>query len=509
MSSPAATVTITATGLTAAEQRKDAARFMRQATFGATRDSIDQLVTQGYGAWLTAQYAKPIVSHLATVQADPNLLPNPWAVTMPSLWKQYFEGDDQLRQRVGYALSQIFVVSLNNNAVLDAPCGAAGYLDLLNRNAFGNAKTLLRDVTLSPIMGEYLSMKESAKSDPVLQTQPDENYAREVMQLFSIGTVMLNTDGSVQLDINGLPIPTYDEDTVKGFAQALSGWTYAGQVQTNPWRWLYPDLWDPDDAIRTAKACPAWTNAMEPWLAAYRSADDTRTIAGPAHDAGSKQLLVYAGAPYSTLPPNQSPMTDLDNVIDNIFNHPNVGPFLAKRLIQRLVTSNPSPQYIQRVALKFNNNGSGVRGDMKAVISAILLDSEARNLTVASQPSFGKLTEPVVRFVQLHRAFNAKRPNGYYDLWDFGAPSALNQSPLHAPSVFNFYHPDFTPAGPLQAPILWVRSSRSPTRHRSRDFPISASGESSAASITTTRIPDGEYCRTTAITSDWPARHRR
>jgi hypothetical protein len=165
-------------------------------------------------------------------------------------------------------------------------------------------------------------------------------------------------------------------------------------------------------------------------------------------------LLVYAGAPYSTLPPNQSPMTDLDNVIENIFNHPNVGPFLAKRLIQRLVTSNPSPQYIQRVALKFNNNGSGVRGDMKAVISAILLDSEARNLTVAGQPTYGKLTEPVVRFVQLHRAFNATRANGYYDLWDFGAPSALNQSPLHAPSVFNFYHPDFTPAGPLQATNL-------------------------------------------------------
>ena len=445
-----ATVNVTATGLSAAEQRRDAARFMRQATFGATREAIDQLVSQGYSAWLNAQFAKPIVSHVTTVLADPNLLPNSWAVTMPSLWKQYFEGDDQLRQRVGYALSQIYVVSMNNDAVGNAPCGPAGYLDILNRNAFGNAKTLLREVTLNPVMGEYLSMKESAKSDVVLQTQPDENYAREVMQLFSIGTVMLNIDGSVQLGGDGLPIPTYNEDTVKGFAKALSGWTYAGQDQTKSWRWLYPDIWDPDDAIRTAKACPAWTNPMEPWLATYRSADDTRNIVGPAHDTGTKQLLVYAGAPYPTLPANQTPATDLDNVIENIFNHPNVGPFLSKQLIKRLVTSNPSPQYVQRVAQKFNNNGSGVRGDMKAVVSAILLDTEARSLTVADQPTYGKLTEPVVRFVQLHRAFNAKRPNGYYDFWDFGASSALNQSPLHAPSVFNFYHPDFAPAGPLQ-----------------------------------------------------------
>lgn len=453
-SSAASTVDITATGTNPADLRRDAARFMRQATFGASREAIDQLVSQGYPAWLSAQFAKPLVSHVATVTADPNLLPNPWAVTMPSLWKQFFEGDDQLRQRVGFALSQIFVVSMNNNTVGDAPCGTAGYLDLLNRNAFGNVKTLLRDVTLNPIMGEYLSMKESAKSDPVLQTQPDENYAREVMQLFSIGTVMLNIDGSVPLGGDGLPIPTYDENTVKGMAKALSGWTYAGQDQTNPWRWLYPDLWDPDPAIRTAKSCPAWTNPMQPWLTSFRSADDTRTLAGPAHDTGTKQLLVYPGAPFQTLPAGQAATTDFDDVIENIFNHPNVGPFLAKQLIKRLVTSNPSPQYVQRVAQAFNNNGGGVRGDLKAVISAILLDTEARSLTIAAQPSFGKLTEPVVRFVQLHRAFNASHPVDYYALWDFSAPSALNQSPLHAPSVFNFYHPDFTPAGPLQTTNL-------------------------------------------------------
>jgi uncharacterized protein (DUF1800 family) len=430
-------------------ERKDAARFLRQATFGATREAIDALVAQGYDAWLTEQFATPAVSHLATVKADPRLPEMAGAVTMPSLWKQYFEGTDQLRQRVSNALSQIFVVSFNNDAVGGSGCGGAAYLDVLNRGAFGNARTLLRDVTLSPAMGEYLSMKGSAKADPVLQTQPDENYAREVMQLLSVGLVMLNIDGTAQQDGNGKPLPTYNEDTVKGFAKALSGWTYAGQDQTKPWRWLYPDLYDPDPVIRTAKACPAWSEPMQPWIDAYRAADDKRNIPGTAHDAEAKQLLVYPGAPHSTLPAAQSAQTDLENVIDNLFNHPNVGPFLGKQLIQRLVTSNPSPQYVERVARKFNDNGSGVRGDMKAVVRAILLDDDARSPAVASQPSFGKLTEPVMRFVQFHRAFNARRVSGYYDLWDFSAPTALNQSPLHAPSVFNFYHPDFAPAGPL------------------------------------------------------------
>jgi len=201
--------------------------------------------------------------------------------------------------------------------------------------------------------------------------------------------------------------------------------------------------------IRTQKACPAWSEPMQPWTAAYRSADDTRNIPGPAHDTDAKQLLVYPGASYSTLPAGQSAQTDLENVVDNLFHHPNVGPFLAKQLIQRVVTSNPRPAYVERVARKFNDNGSGVRGDMKAVVRAILLDGDARSLAVASQPSFGKLTEPVVRFVQFHRAFNARRISGYYNLWNVSAPTALNQHPLRAPSVFNFYHPNFTPAGPL------------------------------------------------------------
>jgi len=437
--------------------RKDAARFLRQATFGAPREAIDALVAQGYEAWLNEQFAKPMVSHVTTALADPDLYrpdgSKTGVVGMASVWKQFFEGDDQLRQRVGYALSQIFVVSLANSGVDAAHCGLGAYVDILNRGAFGNFRTLLKDVTLSPVMGEYLSMKGSAKADPVSQTQPDENYAREVMQLFTVGLVMLNDDGTAQLGPDGKAQPTFNEDTVKGFAKALSGWTHAGQDQSRADRWIWADLYDPDPKVTVQKACPAWTRPMEPWMTQYfgNTQQPFRVIPGPAHDMGAKQLMVYPAARYSTLPAGQSPQTDLDNVIDNLFYHPNVGPFITKQLIQRLVTSNPSPAYVQRVARKFNDNGSGVRGDMKAVVRAILLDDEARSLIVASQPTFGKLSEPAIRFVAFHRAFNGRRASGYYDLFDLSSPDYLGQNPLRAPSVFNFYHPDFAPAGPLTA----------------------------------------------------------
>lgn len=432
------------------DTRKDAARFLRQATFGATRDDIEALVREGYEAWLARQFALPPVSHLDTVKADPYLIDSNVYVTNQTIWKQFFTGDDQLRQRVGYALSQIYVVSLANGFVANSPCGAASYLDTLNRHAFGNWRDLLRDVTLHPVMGEYLSMKESAKADPVLKTQPDENYGREVMQLLSIGLVQLAADGTPLLDGGGKRIPTFTEDTVKGFAKALSGWTFGGQDQTLSWRWIYPDIWDEDPEIALVKGCAAWTRPMEPWLTKYVSADVTREIAGPAHDRTAKQLLSYPGAPFATLPAGQSPTTDLDNLLENVFRHPNVGPFIGKQLIQRMVTSNPSPPYVARVAQAFADNGSGVRGDLKAVVRAILLDPEARSLIVRDSPAFGKLSEPVVRFVQLHRAFKASKANGYYDLrGGLNSPTQLNQSPLFAPSVFNFYHPDFAPTGPL------------------------------------------------------------
>jgi len=436
----------------------DAARLLAQTTFGATQAEINRVTGMTPDAYLTEQFAIPQTLHLTTVRNDPNYPTTPYAVTSPSIWKQYFEANDQLRQRVVFALSQIMVISMNNNTIGDQACGPASYLDILGRNAFGNFRTLLKDITLSPAMGEYLDMKGSSKADPVLNSIPSENYARELMQLFSIGTVMLNLDGSVQFDANGKAVDTYSEADAQEVARALTGWHFAGQDQTKTWRWLYPDVPYPSDAASAAKACTAWSLPMEPWLASYRSADDKRNITGGAHDSGAKTLLTYPGSENfkKNVPANQSPMQDIEDVVDNIFNHPNVGPFIGELLIQRLVTSNPSGAYVSRVASAFNNNGSGVRGDMQAVLRAILLDPEAR-ASRANQPnSFGKLREPILRFTHLHRAFGAVMSGGNYSaIYDLGSSDNLGQSPLRAPSVFNFYAPDFAPTGPISQAGLY------------------------------------------------------
>jgi uncharacterized protein (DUF1800 family) len=435
----------------------DAARLLQQATFGATRDEIVRVASIGPEAYLNEQFGAQQTSHLTTVRTNPNYPPRPWSVLTPSIWKQYFEAPDQLRQRVVYALSQILVVSQQNNTLLDQGCSIAGYLDMLGANAFGNFKDILKQMTLSPAMGQYLDMKQSAKADPALNSVPNENYARELLQLFSIGTVMLNNDGSTQF-VGGKTVDTYTEATVQEFSRALTGWTFANQDQTKSWRWLYPDVPYPSDPTSAEAACVAWSTPMQPWTAAYQSSDNTRTIQGGAHDTGAKRLLDYPNAASFNrdLPANQSAMQDLDAVINNVFNHPNVGPFIGELLIQRLVTSNPSGAYVSRVANTFNNNGAGVRGDMKAVVRAILLDPEARASRGNQSNSFGKLREPVIRFTQAHRAFGAKIQNGdYSSLWDFSSSENLGQNPLKAPSVFNFYAPDFSPTGPLATAGLY------------------------------------------------------
>ncbi|MEP7155542.1 MAG: DUF1800 family protein [Betaproteobacteria bacterium] len=431
----------------------DAARLLTQATFGATQAEITRVAAMTPTAYLDEQFAKPQTLHVPTVSADPNYPTAPYSVMMPSVWQKYFESQDQLRHRVAYALSQIMVVSMQNNTIGDQACGMASYLDLLGANAFGNFRDLLKGITLSPAMGEYLDMKGSAKADPVLNLIPNENYAREVMQLFTIGTVMLNTDGSVQLDGSSKPINTYSEADAQAVARAFTGWNFARPAadNTNPYRWLYPDVPYPSDAASAAKACTAWSSAMQPWTTSYRSSDNTRTITGGAHDSTAKTLLTYPGSATHSqnVPAGQAPDQDIDSVVDNLFNHPNVGPFIGAQLIQRLVTSNPSPAYVGRIAAVFNNNGSGVRGDMKAVVRAILLDTEARAPRTSQPNSFGKLREPVLRFTHLHRAFGAVMTNGYRSIYDLGSSDSLGQSPLHAPSVFNFYAPDYTPSGPL------------------------------------------------------------
>ncbi len=450
-SSPSVSFTIATAPLSVSAATMDAARLLEQTTFGATRSEINRVASIGVDAYLNEQFNAPQTLHLDTVRTDPRYPKEPYAVMMPSIWKQYFEANDQLRQRVVSALSQIVVISLQNNTIGDQACGAAAYLDIIGRNAFGNYRDILKQVTMSPAMGEYLNMKGSAKADPVLKSIPSENYARELLQLFSIGTVMLNLDGSVQFS-GGKPVETYSEATAQEFARALTGWHFAGQDQTKTWRWLYPDVPYPSDAASGAKACAAWSQPMQPWLASYRASDDKRDIAGGAHDTGTKALLTYAGSNNfkQSIPASQTPQQDLGDVIENVFNHPNVGPFISELLIQRLVTSNPTGAYVARVATVFNNNGAGVRGDLKAVVKAILTDAEARTPVAGQSPSFGKLREPIIRFTQFHRAFSAVMAGGAYsNIYDLGDSTELGQSPLNAPSVFNFYHPDFSATGPL------------------------------------------------------------
>ena len=456
---------------------KAAARLLQQATFGATRAQIYRAQGMTTDAWLNEQFAIPATSY--TTYAAGLIAANktgangcstdsngcPWAANVPAFYKQAFEGNDQLRQRMVNALMQILVVSIGNNRLLDAGTGVPNYMDMLGTHAFGNFRTLLRDVTLHPAMGVYLDMLGSTVD------APNENYARELLQLFSVGTVMLNDDGTPKGDGSWNLIPTYTEAQVQGFAKAFTGWHFDGADSdlSEPWRFYWPN--------------ETWTTAMKPWshrrcpqdgkwpsvpgapCYGWCYIDDTdQSPANQAHvnqcslpaphNTATKSLLQYGGAPYATVPANQSAQLDIENAIDNIFNHPNVGPFIGKQLIMRLVTSNPSPAYVGRVTAAFNNNGAGTRGDMKAVIRAILNDVEARDNTIAGNNIYGKLREPVIKFVQLHRAFGAVASGGYYDVWNTGDSDTLGQSALQAPSVFNFYSPDFEPAGAMASAYL-------------------------------------------------------
>ena len=396
----------------------DAARFLTQATYGPTVQEIATVQAQGYAAWIEAQFNRPLASHLAYVDALPVAADDRYAwYAREAIWKQAIQGQDQLRQRMALALSELFVVSSEDDDLAHAEAVAA-YMDLLARNAFGNFRTLLQEVTLSPSMGAYLDMLSNDKEDPETGRNPNENYAREILQLFSVGLYQLHPDGTLQLSIEGLPIETYDQDVIKGFAQVFTGWTFANQDRSEEWRFYWPE--------------PYWRIPMEVW--------------NDHHSTGSKRLLNGV-----VLPAGQSPQADLTAALDNIFQHSNVGPFVCRQLIQRLVTSNPSPAYVYRCGQAFANNGSGVRGDLKAVLRAILLDWEARSPDVLGQPGYGKVREPVVRFVALLRALNAQPPADgrfrYY--WQASAEWGLNQAPLQAPTVFNFFEPTYAQPGPI------------------------------------------------------------
>jgi uncharacterized protein (TIGR03437 family) len=409
---------------------KDAARFLTQATFGPKPADIADVQNRGFDAWLNEQFALNADSHLTYLDAalaakGDDLYQEEM---MESFWKQAVTGRDQLRQRVGFALQQILVVSFNSN-IDNQPFAVGSYVDMLNRNAFGNFRQLLEDVTLHPAMGRYLDHIQNDKEDPATGRNPNENYAREVLQLFSIGLYKLHPDGSLKLDANGLPIATYDQSVVKGFAHVFTGWSYGTfQLTENNWQW--PPIWQNGTAF--------WRVPMQAW---------------PNHHSLTPKKVLDG----VTLPGNQSAQQDMRQALDNIFNHPNVGPFIARQLIQRLVTSNPSPAYVYRVAQKFNDNGSGVRGDLKAVVRAILLDYEARSTDVIANQGYGKMREPIVRFAHLMRAFNYSCPCGKFPIYWMDSPEyALGQNPLRSPTVFNFYEPNYSPPGAIASAGLYA-----------------------------------------------------
>ncbi|MEO6474606.1 MAG: DUF1800 family protein [Luteolibacter sp.] len=417
-------------------------RFLVQAAFGPDQDdpadsdeipeNVETVMAQGFSAWLDAQFAIPPQYHepfVAMANTIPQMYLDP---KMVSWWNRalgtvaiYPGGPaaeyDPVRQRVAYSLSQIFVVSDRPETLAVEYRGMSNYYDMLVRNALGNYRDLLYDVATHPVMGFYLSHVKNKKGNPATNTFPDENFAREVEQLFSIGLWELNQDGTKKIDpMTGQPIPTYTNIDITNFARVFTGLSYGPQEETN--FDVYPN--------------------PPKWLVPMRGYDEW-------HDLAPKTLLKGLSLPAriaSSPDDGTATMLDVNAAIDNLFNHPNVGPFIGRQLIQRLVTSNPSPAYIGRVAAVFADNGSGVRGDMKAFIKAILLDPEARDGAKLTDPHWGKPREPFLRCVNYGRAFNAKSSGvDFYQCAQFNFDQ--QQQPYNSPSVFNFYSPNYLPPG--------------------------------------------------------------
>ncbi|HEY8879072.1 MAG TPA: DUF1800 domain-containing protein [Roseateles sp.] len=387
----------------------EAARFLAQAGFAATAADIATVKASGYAAWLDAQFALPVTEgHFDWMVArgyavDANR--NSFAGLDNTLWRKLMSAPDTLRQRVVLALSEIFVISMSGLSVQWRGLMGAAYVDLLEQHAFGNYRQLLEAVSLSPGMGVYLAMRGNQKEDPKTGRVPDENYAREVMQLFSIGLVQLNADGSPKLGSDGKPLETYTQTQITDLARVFTGWDYDGASSTDP------------------------AYVRKPM------------VNNPARfSTGAKKVLDV------DIPSTADGVAAMKTALDTLANHPNVGPFIGRQLIQRLVASHPSAAYVGRVAAVWANNGSGVRGDLKAVVRAVLLDSEARS--VSTGPSAGKLREPVLRLLQWGRSFNAASPTGLWNIGDTTNPATrLGQSPLRSGSVFNFFRPGYVPPG--------------------------------------------------------------
>jgi uncharacterized protein (DUF1800 family) len=410
--------------------RSEAARFLAQASFGPTDASIDRLMSVGYAAWIDEQLALPATpvhrTHWETRDAairaaTPGQTANQDQV-FESFWKQAVTGEDQLRQRVAYALSQIFVISMVDGTVGDNPRAVAAWLDMLNSEGLGNYRNLLETVSRHPMMGVYLSHLRNQKADPRTGRVPDENYAREVLQLFSIGLVELNDDGTARTNA-GNAIDTYTPADISGIARVFTGWSWS---------------------------CPEWPdNSCFSQGAANGNSDPDRSFKPMLGYAQyhSTEVKTFLG---TTIPAQAlgDPSASLRVAMDLLANHPNVGPFIGRQLIQRLVTSNPSPAYIRAVSQAWANNGSGVRGDMKAVVKAVLMHPEARRVNDSS----GKVREPVLKLATYLRAFPHSSDTGFWRMGNTDSPAtSLGQSPLRSPSVFNFYRPGYVAPGTAAA----------------------------------------------------------
>jgi uncharacterized protein (DUF1800 family) len=404
--------------------RAEAARFLNQATFGSTEAELNKLMASGYSNWIDDQWGKPRSTHRANWdawEAEVKAVNSSNSIGQDgvtnSFWKAALVGEDQLRQRVAYALSQIFVVSLVDSAVANDPRAVAAYLDMLSDNADGNYRTLLEAVSRHPMMGTYLSHLRNQKANAQTGRVPDENYAREVMQLLSIGVQELQADGRPRL-VGGKPVDTYTPADISGLAKVFTGFSWTCPARDNNcfFNGSSGGASDPDRASKPMVGYPNF------------------------HSTEEKRFLGAVIAAQTTANPDAS----LKTALDTLFNHANVGPFIGKQLIQRLVTSNPSPDYVAAVAATFNNNGQGVRGDMKAVVKAVLLHPQAK----ATSNTSGQLRDPLLRTTAFMRAYGFNSDTNNFRMGNTDNPGTqLGMSPMRSPSVFNFFRPGYVPPG--------------------------------------------------------------
>jgi uncharacterized protein (DUF1800 family) len=412
----------------------EASRFLDQAAVSHDLSEVSNVMNMGYEAWIDDQFTKP-VSHIlpemeviwhdlkvlyANNGIDTSDIFGPYSKHYNyALWTVMMTHEDYLRQRVAQALSEILVISMNSD-LRDWGESLSSFYDLLLDNTFGNYYDILNDVSKSVPMGYYLSHINNPKTDTTANIRPDENYAREIMQLFSIGLYKLNIDGTPKRDSDGNPIPTYDNADIKEMAKIFTGLGCGALENRNNWPYtpiFGVGLW----AIDKTKPMQMFNDHHEP---------------------GPKVILKDI-----TIDIPGDGMAEVDSVISYLFHHDNVGPFISYRLIQRLVKSNPSPAYVARVASAFNDNGNGVRGDMQAIIKAILLDEEARSGEYMNEESAGMVKPPFLRYASFLREIPLDNPSGKF--WNNGF-SFLDKTlhwPLAAPSVFNFYLPNHQPIG--------------------------------------------------------------